>query len=250
MQAAPNVLLSDLFLLSFSCLALLSHNGICIACLARCKEPCRLISSERYIAVSGPDVLYIADKQCEYAEKWHNDPELWHNLTGLDGMIIDQMRFNYRLWHEEDEARRTDVDDEVIAQVKRNIDSLNQMRNDAIELVDEYIISDLVKNAVSPSQNATLSTETPGSAFDRLSIAALRIFHLRQELVRDDVDDAHLDKVRQRLQRALEQREDLKKALSLLMDEIYSGSKLLKIYRQFKMYNDPDLNPAVYETRR
>lgn len=200
--------------------------------------------------MSEPNVFEIADQQCEYVKKWHNDPELSHDVTDVEGLIIDQMRFNYRLWHEEDEARRTDVDDSVIAQVKRNIDSLNQMRNDAIELVDEYIISDLMKKGISPSDEATLNTETPGSAFDRLSIAALRIFHLQEELDRDDADEAHRSRVQEKLQKTIAQREDLKEALLSLLKEIYRGEKLLKIYRQFKMYNDPELNPAVYGTKK
>ena len=148
-----------------------------------------------------PDVYQIADQQIDYVEKWHNgqDPELAHDLDGLAGMVIDQMRFNYRLWHEEDEARRTDVDDSIIAQVKRNIDKLNQMRNDAIEVIDEYIITEVFKNSLKTDDNATLNTETPGSAFDRLSIAALRIHHLKEDLDRDDVDELVLNGVGQPL---------------------------------------------------
>jgi len=193
--------------------------------------------------------MALAGRQLRFAERWHTgtDDALPHGVGGFAGVVLDQHRFNYLLWHEEDQARRTDVDDSVIARVKRTIDRLNQCRNDAIEMVDEAILDDLAARG-SRADHAPINTETPGSVFDRLSIAALRICHLDEELRRDDVDRAHTESVMVKLDRFREQRDDLIAALDTLLDDIYAGRKRLKVYRQFKLYNDPTLNPAVYRS--
>jgi len=193
--------------------------------------------------------MALAGRQLRFAERWHTgtDDALPHGVGGFAGVVLDQHRFNYLLWHEEDQARRTDVDDSVIARVKRTIDRLNQCRNDAIEMVDEAILEDLGALGLR-ADRAPINTETPGSVFDRLSIAALRIYHLDEELRRDDVDGAHTENVLAKLGRFREQRDDLIAALDALLDDIYAGRKRLKVYRQFKLYNDPTLNPAVYRS--
>jgi hypothetical protein len=194
------------------------------------------------------DVRAIADGQLAAVKIWHDsdDESLPHGGTGIEGVVLDQNRFNYRLWHQEDQARRSDVGDEVIARVKRTIDGLNQLRNDHIEKIDEAILEDLKAKAVEPGDDSELNTETPGSAFDRLSISALRIHHMLEELERDDVDDEHSSQVRNNLARVELQRSDLINSLSSLLESIYAGRKVLRVYRQMKMYNDPKLNPAVY----
>ena len=100
-----------------------------------------------------------------------------------------------------------------------------------------------------PLVGARLNTETPGSAIDRLSIMALRIYHLEEQSARDDVDEAHLQKVGERLGRCRLQKDDLSASLAELLDDLHAGRKLLKVYRQMKMYNDPTLNPYLYRTR-
>jgi Protein of unknown function (DUF4254) len=181
---------------------------------------------------------------------------LWHarepdnSYDGLLATICQQHEFNFRLWHEEDVARSPNASDQRIAAVKRAIDGYNQRRNDWIEKIDEALIQLLAGAAVLPRVDARLNTETPGSAVDRLSIMALRIYHLEEQAVRTDVDLAHRQKVDQRLGRCRQQHADLANSLVELLDDLFAGHKLLKIYRQMKMYNDPTLNPYLYRPRK
>lgn len=188
----------------------------------------------------------IIHLQTETVARWHQQP-VDNSYHGLLGTICQQHQFNYLLWHEEDIARSPNVSDTEIARVKRSIDKLNQQRNDWIEKVDDQITAMLEEQSVQPSDGAPLNTETPGCAIDRLSILALRIYHLREQLERDDVDQAHLDSVNQKIAICLLQQDDLKQALSELLDAIFTGTKRHRTYRQFKMYNDPALNPYLYQ---
>jgi hypothetical protein len=195
-----------------------------------------------------PDVWKIVNDMESCVKMWHEDngTEPAHDLKGLVGVSMDLCRSNYLLWHEEDEARREDVADEVIVRVKRSIDGLNQSRNDMIEKMDEVLLSQLHAEGVETSESAPMNTETAGSVFDRLSISVLRRYHLEEEVDREDADAAHIEKARGSVTRIIEQQNDLKGALDLLLDEIFAGTRRLKIYRQFKLYNDPELNPALY----
>ncbi|TWT88681.1 hypothetical protein Mal64_21680 [Pseudobythopirellula maris] len=194
-------------------------------------------------------VRQITELQAEAVVRWHVLDGRQHPLdnpyTGLLSVACQQHQFNYQLWHEEDVARRRDVTDERIAQVKRAIDGFNQQRNDWIERIDETLIGSLGAWGVEPVEGARLNTETPGSAVDRLSIMSLRVFHLEEELSRDGVDRAHVEKVRTKLARCEEQAADLAHSLTELLEDIFAGRKLLKVYRQMKMYNDPTLNPYL-----
>lgn len=182
-------------------------------------------------------------------ERWHSvEPDVPYD--GLLGIICRQHQFNFLLWHEEDIARSPDVGDKRIAGVKRAIDRYNQQRNDWIERVDEAILDLLAEEEVRPRPDARLNTEGPASAIDRLSIMALRIYHLEEQLQREEVDALHLQKVRERLERCEVQKADLAQALAELLADIFAGCKLLKVYRQMKMYNDPTLNPYLYRQRR
>jgi hypothetical protein len=181
--------------------------------------------------------------------RWHSAaPD--NNYDGLHGIVCQQHQFNFLLWHEEDIARSPDVSDRRIAAVKRSIDRYNQQRNDWIEKIDESLLDLLAQEGVLPQPAARLNTETPGSAIDRLSIMALRIYHLAEQLARDDADEDHRGKVRQRLDRCRLQHADLCQSLAELFDDLWVGRKLLKVYRQLKMYNDPNLNPYLYGSRR
>jgi len=156
--------------------------------------------------------------------------------------IEDNHRFNCLLWDEEDLARRRNVPDSDIAANKRAIDGYNQKRNDAIERVDEHL-SGLFPDA---TQNSRLSSETPGAMIDRLSILSLKIHHMRLQTQRADVERSHIDSCVLKLNRLNEQRTDLASCLDRLLGECARGESHFKIYRQFKMYNDPALNPAIY----
>lgn len=150
---------------------------------------------------------------------------------------------NGSLWAEEDLARRRNVPDSEIAANKRAIDGHNQKRNDAIEAIDEA----LLKALKGLGTNGRLSSETPGAMIDRLSILSLKIHHMRLQTQRTDVDAAHVDACKRKLERLVEQRADLAGCLDRLLAEAARGESYFKVYRQFKMYNDPKLNPALYE---
>ena len=163
--------------------------------------------------------------------------------------IGENHRNNRLLWEEEDLARRRNVADSEIAGNKRNIDRYNQARNDAIERIDERLLALL--SAVQPAPDARLNSETPGSIIDRLSILSLRIRHMGMQAERKDVDRAHVERCLEKLARLNEQRTDLAACLDRLLADCVRGSSRFKVYRQFKMYNDPALNPAIYgESKR
>ena len=161
--------------------------------------------------------------------------------------IEDNHRCNCLLWDEEDLARRRNVPDTEIAKNKRAIDGYNQKRNDAIERIDEQILLalDEKKNA-----GGVLSSETPGAMVDRLSILSLKIHHMRLQTLRTDVGREHIENCRLKLDRLNEQRSDLAACLDRLLAQCARGEARFKVYRQFKMYNDPALNPAMYGEKR
>ena len=155
---------------------------------------------------------------------------------------------NSQLWEQEDLARRPDVPDSEIAGNKRAIDKLNQQRNDAIERVDELLLGRLA--AVERRADARQSSETAGAMIDRLSILSLKIRHMRLQTERREVDAQHIAACRAKLERLVEQRHDLAACFDRLMAEAARGQAFFKVYRQFKMYNDPALNPAIYGAKR
>lgn len=179
-------------------------------------------------------------------ERWHNF-EIDNPYEGFLATVCKQHSFNFLLWHEEDIARSRDVSDQRIAQVKRAIDRYNQQRNDWIERVDDQISAILTANEIVPALAAALNTETPGSAIDRLSIMSLRVYHLDEQLQRTDVTVRHTESVEKKLAVCLMQQADLSKSLQSLIDDIFAGRKIHRTYRQFKMYNDPALNPYLYQ---
>jgi hypothetical protein len=194
-------------------------------------------------------VNQITELHRQAVARWHNAP-LDNRYTGVLATVCQQHQFNYLLWHEEDIARSPDVSDERIAAVKRSIDCYNQQRNDWIEKIDEGLIQLLTTEGILARSGARLNTETPGSATDRLSVMSLRIYHLNEQLTREGADDNHRAGVRERLSRCLIQHSDLSQSLAELLDDIWSGRKMLKVYRQMKMYNDPTLNPYLYSSSR
>ncbi|TCV84288.1 DUF4254 domain-containing protein [Sulfurirhabdus autotrophica] len=156
-------------------------------------------------------------------------------------------RFNCLLWNEEDLARRKNVPDSEIAANKRAIDGYNQKRNDAIEGMDEALLHTL--SNVTLQNNAKLNSETAGAMMDRLSILSLKIHHMRFQTQRTDVDINHIETCSAKLAKLLEQRTDLQSCLDTLLESASQGQAYFKIYRQFKMYNDPNLNPSMYQEK-
>lgn len=153
--------------------------------------------------------------------------------------------YNCKLWDEEDRARRVDVPPEEIARSKRLIDGYNQARNDAVEAIDEKLLDELAECPT--RKGARLCSETPGSMLDRLSILSLKIFHMERQTQRDDASAEHRTTCANKLKRLREQRRDLAGCLDQLVEELAEGRAYFKIYRQFKMYNDPNMNPWLYQ---
>ncbi len=170
------------------------------------------------------------------------------HASGQWQAIEDNHRCNCLLWDEEDLARRRNVPDSEIAANKRAIDGCNQKRNDAIERIDEQLLTSLA--GVKRRPDARLSSETAGGMIDRLSILSLKIHHMRLQTKRTDVERTHIEACEAKLARLLEQRSDLAACLDRLLDEAARGESYFKVYRQFKMYNDPKLNPAIYGEKR
>lgn len=147
-------------------------------------------------------------------------------------------------WHLEDIIRDPEIDPVVALALKRRIDHSNQDRTDMVEELDTYFREKY--KSVIPATNATINTESPAWALDRLSILALKIYHMQVEVNRTDAEPAHIAKCQAKLDVLLEQRIDLTTAIDQLLDDIAAGKKYMKVYRQMKMYNDPETNPVLY----
>jgi hypothetical protein len=182
--------------------------------------------------------------------RWHHD-DSWSEAAALPDLsasdpllaiALAHHRANFDLWHEEDKAREPGAPDSGIAHVKRAIDAVNQTRNDLVESLDRALLD----AASLQNPDAPLHSESPGLILDRLSILALKIFHTAEETHRPSASDAHHQKNLTRLALLEEQRADLAACLDQLWREVLAGKRRFKLYRQMKMYNDPDLNPMVY----
>ncbi len=147
-------------------------------------------------------------------------------------------------WHFEDIIRDPNIDPSAALVLKRRIDKSNQDRTDLVELIDSYFL-DKYRN-VKVQDNAVINTESPAWAIDRLSILALKIYHMRQEVERTDTTPEHHKQCLDKLNILLEQQKDLSSAIEQLLCDIENGNKYMKVYKQMKMYNDPDLNPVLY----
>ena len=147
-------------------------------------------------------------------------------------------------WHLEDIIRNPAIDPVEALALKRRIDKSNQDRTDLVELIDSYFFDQY--KGVKVKDNASLNTESPAWAIDRLSILHLKIYHMQQEVVRKDSSSEHIAQCQAKLDILLEQKEDLSMSIQQLIDDISKGEKRMKVYKQMKMYNDPALNPILY----
>ena len=151
-------------------------------------------------------------------------------------------------WHLEDIIRDPQIDPVAALAIKRRIDKSNQDRTDMVEYIDSYLLDKY--RDVEPRPDARLNTETPAWAIDRLSILALKIYHMAREAERTDVGDAHRAACRKKLDVLLAQQVDLSGAIEELIGDIEAGRKYMKTYKQMKMYNDPALNPVLYGQKK
>ena len=147
-------------------------------------------------------------------------------------------------WHLEDIIRDPEIDPVQALAIKRRIDRSNQDRTDLVELIDSYFLDKF--SAVKTLPDATINTESPAWAVDRLSILALKIFHMKIEAERTDTPADQQQRCREKLNVLLEQRKDLSLAIDMLLADMAAGRKFMKVYKQMKMYNDPTLNPVLY----
>jgi hypothetical protein len=196
-----------------------------------------------------PEGARIADRQSAALDAWYAEgaqvPEVAEGDPFL-ALVLEQCSRNYQLWNREDQARRTDVDDSQIAAVKRAIDKLNQRRNDLIEKLDEALLGEL-EAAMRP--DAPLNSETAGSIVDRMAIMGLKCHHMEREAARTEAGEEHCARCAAKLAVLREQRADLAGCFDELIAAAREGTRRFKVYRQYKMYNDPSLNPELYRQR-
>ena len=151
-------------------------------------------------------------------------------------------------WHFEDIIRDPHIDPVEALQLKRRIDQSNQDRTDLVEQIDSYFRQ--IYSNVKPLPDATINTESPAWAVDRLSILALKIYHMREQAERADASEEHRQKCQAKLEVLVEQQKDLSTAIDQLLADIQAGRKYMKVYRQMKMYNDPSTNPILYKEKK
>jgi hypothetical protein len=191
------------------------------------------------------DPTSIAHLQSGLTVRWHEQPPAASG-DGFLRLVQENHQRNFQLWHEEDVARRDDLGSERVHQAKRAIDRFNQERNNFIEEMDKTLVA-----ALQPAESGVpKNSETPGMIIDRLSILALKEYHMREEAERADASDDHRAKCGEKLARIRLQRGDLTQSLAELLDAVRAGTRTFAVYYQFKMYNDPALNPQLYAAGR
>ena len=166
----------------------------------------------------------------------------------LEALLYHKNWIDAVQWHLEDIIRDPNIDPVEALKLKRRIDASNQERTDMVEYLDSYFL-DLYKD-VKTNEDTPLNTETPAWAFDRLSILQLKIYHMEQEVKRTDVPKEHIQKCQEKLDVLLQQEIDLSTAIEQLLQDFATGRKKMKVYKQMKMYNDPNLNPVLYGSVR
>ena len=171
-----------------------------------------------------------------------------YEVGSLDALLYEKNLVDTVQWHLEDIIRDPNIDPVDALAIKRRIDSSNQVRTDMVEYIDSYLL-DKYKD-IEVAADARINTETPAWAIDRLSILALKIYHMRQEVEREDVEQSHKDACQKKLDVLLSQQVDLSTAIEELLEDIEAGRKYMKTYKQMKMYNDPSLNPVLYGSKQ
>lgn len=167
--------------------------------------------------------------------------------TDLSHLLYKKNWIDTVQWHYEDLIRDPEIDPGQALILKRKIDASNQERTDLVEYIDSYFLKKY--HTVKPLSNASINTESPAWAIDRLSILALKIYHMQEEANREDAAENHRDACHQKLKVLREQKTDLSLAIDQLLLDIEEGRKYMKVYKQMKMYNDQELNPVLRERR-
>jgi len=170
-----------------------------------------------------------------------------YNKSKLEHLLYKKSWVDTVQWHYEDIIRLPDINPVEALTLKRKIDASNQVRTDMVEFIDSYYL-DLHKN-IKIQPGAKINTESPAWAIDRLSILALKIYHMNEEANRENASDQHRSNCREKLDVLLDQRLDLSSAIDALLDDIAQGIKYMKVYKQMKMYNDDELNPMLYSKK-
>jgi hypothetical protein len=158
-------------------------------------------------------------------------------------LVEENHAFNYQLWHAEDRARRDDLGHEWVSRAKREIDHYNQQRNNRMESMDEWLFKELKP---APHTQCPVHSETPGMMIDRLSILALKVYHMTEQSTRQDVNNQHRATCLAKLHVLDDQRQQLQTCLEQLYHDVMHHRRTYRVYHQFKMYNDPTLNPQLY----
>lgn len=167
------------------------------------------------------------------------------NENSLDGLLYIKNWIDTVQWHLEDIVRDPKVTDAQVSLIKKRIDKSNQDRTDKVEQLDDWIVNHY--KDVETEKHARLNTESAAWVIDRISILALKIYHMKEQVMRTEVDQEHRDKCQMKLEILLDQKKDLSQSFDELMDDISKGKKRIKVYRQMKMYNDEKLNPILYK---
>ncbi len=166
----------------------------------------------------------------------------------IENLLYEKNWIDTVQWHLEDIIRNPEIDPAEALVIKRRIDSSNQKRTDLVEYIDSWFLEQYKDAKIQPG--ATINTESPAWAIDRLSILELKIYHMKAEVDRTDADPAHIQKCQQKLDVLLTQHTDLSTAIQQLLDDYRQGKKYMKVYRQMKMYNDESLNPVLYGSKK
>ncbi|MFA5960537.1 MAG: DUF4254 domain-containing protein [Tatlockia sp.] len=187
-------------------------------------------------------VADIATLQSECIIRWKaNGVDFKH--SNFLALVEENHAFNFQLWQAEDKARREDMGFEFVYRAKRLIDKFNQERNNRMEAMDSWLYETLKP---APATHCPVHSETPGMMIDRLSILALKAYHMHLQTGRLDVEETHRQNCEQKYQVILLQQKQLQHCLQQLIDEVQSKTRSFRVYHQFKMYNDPTLNSELY----
>ena len=201
--------------------------------------------------------IKISKKAIKIFEKSVNDYHVYDDITRNPNNPFENKSFEHLLyeknwidtvqWHYEDIIRDPDIDPIEGMKLKRLIDNSNQDRTDTVEYIDSFFLNHF--KHIEPQKDASINSESPAWALDRLSILQLKIYHMEEEANRIEASESHREKCNAKLKVLLTQRKDLSFAIDDLLRDIASGSKYMKVYKQMKMYNDEDTNPVLYRDK-